>query len=68
MTKRKSMPDRLEAEIEDALQPGWFMDYRDTSGFVSSARSRVASVAAGSRHAKRPWPILTRLRLCCSTA
>ena len=35
MTKRKSMPDPLEAEIEDALQPGWFMDYRDTSGFVS---------------------------------
>jgi hypothetical protein len=45
MTKRKSVPDPLEAEIEAALQPGWFMDYRDTSGFVSELEEIAGQIS-----------------------
>jgi hypothetical protein len=45
MNKRKSVPDPLEARIEAALQPGWFMDYRDTSGFVSELEEIAGQIS-----------------------
>ena len=45
MTKRKSVPDPLEAGIEATLQPGWFMDYRDTSGFVSELEEIAGQIS-----------------------